>query len=79
MKICQRNGPLDAKVHGKGGEGGALGTTVEILLEYMEVPATARYVLKKIGAWGSPCRHRCLARAAAHGGEHLLIQGYCEE
>lgn len=74
MRKCERNSPLDTKVSGKEWGGGALDTMVEILLQHMEVPATPGYVLKKAAAWGNPHRDRCLTKAAAHGGEHLLSQ-----
>lgn len=79
MRMCQRNSPLDTKVIGKGGEGGALATAVEILLQHVEVRATAGRVLKKAAAWGSPQRERCLTRAAAHGEEHLLVQACSQD
>lgn len=69
MGVCQRNSSLDTKVSGKGGEGGTLGTIVEILLQHTEVPASAGCVLKKVVASGSPHRDRYLIRAAGHGGE----------
>lgn len=79
MRICQRNGPLDTKVSGKGREKGALGIAVEILLQHVEVPTTADYVLKKAAVWGRPHSNRGLTRAAAHGEEHLLIQLCCQD